>query len=352
MPLISVIIPCYNVEAYIDRCMETVVNQTIGVEQLEIILVNDASTDNTLNRIQEWEKRFPDNIIVVTYENNICQGGARNIGIKYASADYIGFVDADDWIEKDMYEVLYEPLKNQKYDVVRGKFVCEAFPGEADVNIAGQEDHIFTFDKAGEFYLYKVEDEQKGIAGEFGSICTAIFRKNIIIDNNIWFPEGLRYEDNYWDSILRLYIGSMYLLDKIIYHYFINIQSTVRLKNAKYHFDRFAIETSIIEEYIKRGAFSNYRDELEKTFMERFYFNTVHIIFTRFDYIPDVFVFMKQKILQYFPDYKKNPYYEKWDGIELLLLDLLEMDIERFTVNEWEEVKQIYLETLNENVSQ
>lgn len=71
MALISVIIPCYNVEEYIDRCMESLANQTIKIENLEIILVNDASTDGTLDKLYEWEQRFPENIVVVTYEKNI-----------------------------------------------------------------------------------------------------------------------------------------------------------------------------------------------------------------------------------------------------------------------------------------
>ncbi len=65
--MISVIVPCYNVENYIDRCMNSLISQTIGLDDLEIILVNDASTDGTLSLLQEWEKEYPDNIMVITY---------------------------------------------------------------------------------------------------------------------------------------------------------------------------------------------------------------------------------------------------------------------------------------------
>lgn len=91
-PLISIIIPCYNVEKYIDRCLESVVNQTIGIENLEVLCVNDASTDGTLNKLHSWERRYPNEIAVITYEVNQRQGGARNIGMKYANAEYFGFI--------------------------------------------------------------------------------------------------------------------------------------------------------------------------------------------------------------------------------------------------------------------
>ena len=85
MAEISIIIPCYNVEEYIDRCLESVVAQTIGLDMLEIIVINDASTDNTLNKLYQWERRFPQNIMEITYEENQRKGGARNIRLEYAT---------------------------------------------------------------------------------------------------------------------------------------------------------------------------------------------------------------------------------------------------------------------------
>lgn len=77
MAEISVIIPCYNVEKYIDRCLESITAQTIGLDMLEIILINDGSTDNTLDKLYRWERLFPENIMVITYEENLRQGEQR-----------------------------------------------------------------------------------------------------------------------------------------------------------------------------------------------------------------------------------------------------------------------------------
>lgn len=93
------------------------------MEHMQIILVNDASTDNTLEKLLLWETRYSDNILVITYEQNLRQGGARNIGLNYATGDYIGFVDSDDWIEPDMYEVLVEKMFEGVYDVVNCQLI-------------------------------------------------------------------------------------------------------------------------------------------------------------------------------------------------------------------------------------
>ena len=93
---ISIIIPCYNAQQYLDRCLLSLVNQTIDLDKLEIICVNDASTDGTWDKLCSWESRYPENFLLVDCEKNGKLGRARNIGLSYATGDYIAFLDADD----------------------------------------------------------------------------------------------------------------------------------------------------------------------------------------------------------------------------------------------------------------
>ncbi len=340
MPLISVIIPCYNVEKYIDRCMISIVNQTIGIDNLEIILVNDASTDGTLVKLKEWEQKYSDNIVLVDCEENIRQGGARNIGMQYARADYIGFVDADDWIEPDMYELLYEPLKNYCFYEVRGKLIRDKGNGRAVIDNSERSDIKYFFKQIDGFYVHDVEDTSN--VGEYGGIVTAIYLRKYILENNIWFPEGIAYEDNYWGAVLELYIPNLYIVDKIIYHYFVNTSSTVTARNAEHQLDRLDIEVGIIEEYKRRGAYQYFEKRLEWNFIQRFYLNTLYIIFTRFDYIPDIFEYMRSTVFEYFPDYKNNPNINKVTPREEQLLRLLEIP-STITVETLERVKKAYM---------
>ncbi|MBR1598338.1 MAG: glycosyltransferase [Lachnospiraceae bacterium] len=346
MALISIIVPCYNAEDYVDRCMESIVHQTIGIENLEVILVNDASTDDTLNKLKTWEKQYPDQIMVVTYDNNLRQGGARNIGIQYANSDYIGFVDVDDWIELDMYEALYSPLRTDQYDVIRGKSIDERFPNELIIDNSERNDQKYEFENKGDFYSYDVDEMNAGNVGRWGGIWSGIYKKNVILDNQIFFPEHLAYEDNYWYSILKLYVRNMYVVDKIVYHYYINSQSTSHNKNSGKHFERLKIELLILEEYLNRGAMPYFHDKFEVDFIRRFYFNTIHIIFLRFDYIPNIFPYIQKVILNYFPNYKDNPYYDNFKFWEKDFLSLLEYDLETFTNEDWMKIKEAYLKGL------
>ena len=101
MTKISVIVPAYNAEKTIDKCLESLVNQTY--KNIEIIVIDDGSKDSTLKKIKQFEKKYPQKIIAITRENKGI-GYTRNEGIKYSTGDYIGFVDSDDYVDTEMYE--------------------------------------------------------------------------------------------------------------------------------------------------------------------------------------------------------------------------------------------------------
>ena len=117
---ISIIIPVYNGEKYLKRCLDSIVNQTIFSE-LQIIVVNDGSTDNTLSIIKKYKEVYGDNIVVA----NIPNGGvsnARNVGIEIATGKYLTFVDADDWVDQGCYEKMYRKAQESLVDIVAAGF--------------------------------------------------------------------------------------------------------------------------------------------------------------------------------------------------------------------------------------
>ncbi|MCM1326531.1 MAG: glycosyltransferase [Bacteroidales bacterium] len=338
MDKISVIIPCYNVEQYIDRCLESVVTQTIGLDMLEIIVVNDASTDGTLEKLYQWEKRFPENIMVITYDENLRQGGARNLGLQYATGEYVGFVDSDDWIEPDMYELLYEKMSTGKYDLVNGKYIREYEGEECSISRENRHDKEYHF-TAQNGLCYGVAEET-GNCGFYGGLWSGLYKNSMLKEKEIWFPEHLAYEDNHFLGVVALYVKNLYIVDVVLYHYFFNQTSTIATINGTHHItDRLTIETMLVEDYKKRGAFEIYHDEIEKGFLERFFCNTWHIIFMRFDYIPDIMDSMKKVILELFPNYKENPSVIN-DEAMMIWLELLEAD--HIQTEELEKIKDVY----------
>lgn len=113
VPKVSVIVPIYNVELYLRKCVDSIINQSL--KEIEIILVNDGSTDNSGKMADEYINK--DERIKVIHKENGGQGSARNMGIEAAIGEYIGFVDSDDWIDEDMYKVLYEKAISEKLDI-------------------------------------------------------------------------------------------------------------------------------------------------------------------------------------------------------------------------------------------
>lgn len=112
--MISIIVPVYNTSQFLDRCLQSLVSQTY--KDIEIILIDDCSTDNSADIIHVWEKK--DNRIKAIYKDtNSGVSDSRNIGLKYAKGEYIGFVDSDDWIDTNMYQIMMKSLKDNNADI-------------------------------------------------------------------------------------------------------------------------------------------------------------------------------------------------------------------------------------------
>jgi glycosyltransferase involved in cell wall biosynthesis len=330
MPAISVIIPCYNAEQYVDRCLQSVTAQTIGIDNMEIILVNDGSTDHTLEKLKEWEKRFSSSIVVITYEQNMRQGTARNIGIRYATSEYVGFVDIDDWIEKNMYELLYTNTKNHHYDIVYGKYVRDDGEETCPINTKPRKDQFYECTKKGAFYVHPPRIPGNNGSSTIGGMCIGLYRKSLFIDNDIFFPEQLAYEDNFM-ALLPYYAKNTYIVDQVVYHWYKNPNSTSHERNAEHHLERLQVELMKLDAYKQRGILDCFPNEVEWDFIHTFWMNSLFVFITRFDHIPDVVNEMRDIVIQNFPNYKKNPYVQKDYVSHMIILGMLDAPVEKFS---------------------
>ena len=212
--LITIIVPIYKAEKYLDKCIESLVNQTYT--NIEIILVNDGSPDNCFSICERW-KRIDDRIVVLNKENG-GQSDARNAGMKIAKGKYFIFVDSDDYVSKDYVGDLFDILKANKADIAVGKM--EKFlEGSSLESRQNDREYILTFNstEAIQDFLYEKH---------FVTSVTAKIYKRELFDG-IEFPKGKKYEDLYVLYKIVSKCNTVVYGNKPVYYYMIRRDSTI-----------------------------------------------------------------------------------------------------------------------------
>lgn len=332
---ISVIIPCYNVEKQIDRCLQSIVSNSMGIENLKIICVDDASTDGTLEKLIKWEKRFSDNFIIVPCEVNGRQGCARNIGLNYADTKYVAFIDSDDWIEKDYFEYLLTTAEIGDYQVVQCGYMRD--PSEKLVYInhnslqGDLEEEVIIIDTDEKLRENIVYPKLKYLG--WGKL----IQRDFLVDNAIYFLEGLAYEDNYWGSLLNICVEKACSIPNTLYHYYVNDNSTVLKKNEQYHIDYLTVQEALWDEYSRRGLLDKYGEELVTEHIYTAFLQGMKVCILRFDE-PNYHMYrlLRQMVISHVGDYQNVKYIrqglgEKYDLMLMALeYELGKSDFEKY----------------------
>lgn len=241
MPKVSIIVPVYNVEKYIDKCLSSLVNQTLN--DIEIIIVNDGSIDNSEQIILKYKEKYPSKIVYLKKEN----GGlsdARNFGMPYAKGDYIAFLDSDDYVELDTYEKLYNRAIQTDADMVE----CDFYWEYSDKKIHDTSAN------------YK--DESDMYANARVVAWNKLYKKDLIINSGIKFPKGLRYEDLEFFYKILPQLKKIELINEPLIHYVQRDNSITYVQNEKTA-DIFAILDNIINYYKWISLYNEYNQELE-----------------------------------------------------------------------------------------
>ncbi len=253
METVSVIVPVYNVEKFINRCLASICNQTY--DNLQIIVIDDGSTDRSSQICDDWATR--DDRITVIHQPNKGVSAARNCGIRLATGHYIAFVDSDDWIEPDMYEQLVQTLyKDQDAQLC----ICEYFWYGFERRRA--------FSSGGKIRLNKKEAMQQLLKFDYPtSLYFCLYRSSVIKDNylneTIYYWEDLEYQ---W-RILKL-IKFVTICKKPFYHLTINPESVTHQNLNERHFTTFKASNHIKEDIeIFYPEFQNCIFDMQKLFL-------------------------------------------------------------------------------------
>lgn len=237
---ISVIVPVYNVAEYIPKCLDSLINQTY--QNLEIICVNDGSKDNSLEILNEYKKK--DKRIKVIDKENGGVSSARNAGLKVCKGGYITFIDSDDYLDLNVYEKSIDKMKKENADVLF--YTCLWEPSGYKSPL---ENETFT----DPFYVL---EHKCGIC----SVCTKIFKRKHIIDNNILFAEDVSYgEDDLFLKMLLPHTKIITTLPEVCYHYvsretscehtYTNEKRLQSAINRCRHFTKYYVDNKYVDRY-------------------------------------------------------------------------------------------------------
>lgn len=307
-PMVSVIIPVYHPKKeYIDRLFDSVVRQTIGIEQLEMIVVSDGDETEVTKRIlADWESKFPNHIMLIYYSDNQGPGYARTLGMEYARGKYIAFADQDDWISLEMYRVLVEVAERENCEIAGGFSTRDreyVRPEVGDRNRTGAEDVIWD--------IHNISQRKEFLVRrQMGGYWCSIYRKEFLEENNIYFPAGVTYDDNFFGKLCTYYVTRVAVMGEYFYHWFVNEWSISMATDGTTHYDRLKVELLSLEALKERGFWKDYHDEIELSFIEMYYINTMHTFFWHLNQLPyHTYLEMCQQVKKEFPNYRSNSYF-------------------------------------------
>lgn len=219
-PKVSIIVPVFNTEKYIFKCILSLISQTL--REIEIIIIDDGSTDNTLAIIQKFAQE--DARIKIIKQENQKQGAARNRGMEIATGEYVGFVDSDDWVDEEYFEQLYNGARKYDSDIALG----------TNVRIGnGKTKKRLNIEK--EEFVTSLQDKID-ISHQAKNPCPTnkIYKREMLEKNNITWPEGVFCEDKLFTIQALYYANGIVTVPNIYYYYFRNPNSTVNSRKKRH----------------------------------------------------------------------------------------------------------------------
>lgn len=312
---VSVIVPIYNAAKTLPACLGNLVHQTL--EEIELILVNDASTDQSLDILLDCEREFSDKVIVVNLEQNSGPGGARNAGLCYASGEYIGFADSDDIPDIHMYERLYKLASRGSYDMVDGAYYNE----NTDTLILQTGDECTGFLDA--------EKRCKLIAGG-GYLWSRLFRRELFSD--LHFRENTILED--METLMLLFMRTKKLgtTRELVYQYCAANNSASKLSDpARYQKAIADAMRAIANTLLPLADYSGVQTAVEYSLLHLYLCGIVNTIHPNHALPPMVqhayLSELKQLRCQYVKlSYEENPYvHQKFSADDLQVIKNIDL---------------------------
>lgn len=309
MKKVSIIVPVYGVEKYIDKCLDSLVKQSL--KEIEVIVVNDGTKDSSQKIIDKYVKKYPDKIKSFIKENG-GQGSARNYGLEKVSGEYIGYVDSDDFIEKDMYKKLYNKAKEKDYDIV----VC----GNYNVSEDYQNKNVDVF-------INNYNTDLENIFFGKMAVWNKIYKRDILIKNKLEFKEKVWYEDLAFTLKAIMNSNTFAFIDEPLYDYLIREGSTMNNSNVQRNLEILDAFNDILS-YIKHNKKEEYFSKIEFLAIDHIYISAI-VRVLKADADKNIKKETIEKLIDYmnkkFPNYKSNKYINTLSKNRKIIYKLINM---------------------------
>lgn len=308
MPKISVVIPVYNVEDYLAKCVDSVLAQDF--QDYEVILVNDGSTDGSLKIAQEYERGY-EKVRLISQENKGL-GGARNTGILNATGEYICFIDSDDAIAPDTLATLAEAVDRLGCDIAVFDIEYVNENGTSLTVQRGMDENLETFDLV----------SHRSLLFCVPSACNKLIRRTLFTENQILFPDRVWFEDIRTITKLYPYASKMCYIPKPFYRYLQRADSIMHSAKVARNAEIMDALADVIAYYKEHGYYDMYCRELEFLLIENAYVLASFRVLRQDPKNPLLAEF-HAFLQQYVPDYASNPYLSRLSAKNKLIYQLL-----------------------------
>ena len=257
MPKLSIIVPVYNVEKYLDKCLERILNSTY--KDFELIVINDGTKDNSEQIITKYldNEKYKDKITYISKENSGLSD-TRNLGMSKAKGEYIAFVDSDDYIQTTMYETMMNKALEKNYDIVACdvKLVYEDSDKEKIISSAYEKD------------LFNKDEIKQTMLTYYPVVWNKIYKKSLL--DGIEFSKGVWYEDMEFNLKVYPRINSIGVVKEPLYNYLQRGNSITYTYNDKLY-DIITNMDTVIKYYKAQGIYEEYKEELEYLYLRYAY---------------------------------------------------------------------------------
>jgi glycosyltransferase involved in cell wall biosynthesis len=242
-PILTVIVPVYNTESYLSKCLDSIVNQSL--KNIELLIVNDQSTDNSEIIIKEYAKKY-NAIKCFSTSSRSLAGGSRNIGLHHAKGKYIGFVDSDDWIDSNMYEKIVELLERTKADIaVCGVMKEYESPFEAYYKYTYETENVIEGSFAFELLTRRFNQD----ISISPIACNKVYKSNFLRHHKLAFLKNNYNEDDLFNYLCLLYAEKVAITPNTYYHYY-QRNNSITHSFSKKHIDDLFEAFAFIKKHI------------------------------------------------------------------------------------------------------